>query len=50
MITRNKLGGSGGAAMWKALAGSLTHSDAENHRLAINDGGKALDALGRAKA
>ena len=50
MITRNKLGGSGGAAMWKALADPLTSSDAENHRLAINDGGKALEALGRAKA
>jgi recA bacterial DNA recombination protein len=35
MVTRNKLGGSGGAAMWKALADPLTDSDAENHRLAI---------------
>jgi hypothetical protein len=31
MVTRNKLGGSGGAAIWKALAGPLTSSDAENH-------------------
>lgn len=50
LVTRNKLGGSGGAAIWKALADPLTSSDAENHRLAINDGGKALKALGRAKA
>ena len=49
MVTRNKLGGSGGAAIWKALADPLTSSDAENHRLAIKDG-KALEALGRAKA
>jgi hypothetical protein len=49
MVTRNKLGGSGGAAIWKALADPLASSDAENHRLAIKDG-KALEALGRAKA
>ncbi len=49
MVTRNKLGGSGGAAIWKALADPLTSSDAENHRLAIKDG-KALEAVGRAKA
>src|SRR5229473_1179945 len=49
MITRNKLGGTGGAATWKALADPLASSDAENHRLAIKDG-KALEALGRAKA
>jgi hypothetical protein len=49
MVTRNKLGGSGGAATWKALADPLTYSEAENHRLAIKDG-KALEALGRAKA
>jgi hypothetical protein len=49
MVTRNKLGGTGGAAIWKALAGPLASSDAENHRLAIKDG-KALEALGRAKA
>ena len=35
MVTRNKLGGSGGAAMWKALADPLASSDAENH-LAIH--------------
>ena len=35
MVTRNKLGGSGGATIWKALADPLTDSDAENHRLAI---------------
>jgi hypothetical protein len=49
MVTRNKLGGTGGAAIWKALADPLASSDAENHRLAIKDG-KALEALGRAKA
>src|SRR5712692_5682409 len=49
MFTRNKLGGSGGAAIWKALADPLASSDAENHRLGIKDG-KALEALGRAKA
>src|SRR5713226_3783995 len=49
MITRNKLGGTGGAATWKALADPLASSDAEKHRLAIKDG-KALEALGRAKA
>jgi RecA/RadA recombinase len=31
MVTRNKLGGSGGAAIWKALVDPLTSSDAENH-------------------
>jgi hypothetical protein len=35
MVTRNKLGGSGGTTMWKALADPLTDSDAENRRLAI---------------
>src|SRR5712692_10365756 len=50
MVTRNKLGGAGGAAIWKALAHPLASSDAENHRLAIKDGGKALEVLGRAKA
>ena len=49
MVTRNKLGGSGGTAIWKALADPLASSDAENHRLAIK-GGKALEAFGRAKA